>query len=767
MPSTRGADGGKRVLWRTSTVSGVCQANFFFNMQAARAPPLSSSSSSSRLAPRARARLPRRHSCAAAAAPSAQMSRYGEWPSPLTSELVIAGATGLGGVKLARAAGAGVFWLESRPDEGGRNVVMRAAGGQGGGAAEEVTPQGVNVRTRVHEYGGGAWALLGGGDAGSGDAGDEGSELLLAFVDFGSQRLFVQKLDAKSGERRGEPVALTPEVQGAALRFADFALDAGRSRLLCVAEDHRGEGKEPENLIVAVSLDGACAEPEVLVRGADFYAAPTLSPDGASLAWISWDHPQMPWTVTSLLVAPVAANGSVDATAARLVSGGEGSGEAPQQPRWSPATGRLYFVSDRQTGWWNLWRRDGEGEGEPECVLDIPAEFGGPPWGLGQHTFDFVPPAEGGGSERVLVTYARADAPGKSMALLDPDSGELEQLDTPYSTLGGVCVGAGGAVATLGGSPMAPAEVAVRDGATGKWRTVKRSSPTTVDKGYLSAPRVIEFPSKGGRTSFLYYYAPQNKDVTPVEGELPPLLVMSHGGPTSATSAAYNLRIQYFTSRGFAVADVNYGGSTGYGREYRQRLDGQWGVVDVEDCAAAADYLVAQGMVDGGRTAIDGGSAGGFTTLACLAFTDSFRAGTSFYGVASLEALAGDTHKFESRYLDSLVGPYPETQALYKERAPIENLDGISCPICLFQGLEDKIVPPNQAQMMYDALNAKNIPVALEMFEGEQHGFRKSDNIRRVLDGELDFYAQIFGFQPQGLPDGFERVKVANLEQAE
>lgn len=708
-------------------------------------------------APRARRPAP-----GAAAAPRA---RFGAWPSPLTSEAVTRDATGLQGVQWG-ARGQGAFWLEARPWEGGRSVIVR------GDTGEDLTPAGMNVRTRVHEYGGGAWEVL-------------PTLGLVVFSDFASQRLFAQPLDGSAA-----PQPLTPDVEGAQLRFADFCLDEARGRLVCVMEDHRGGGKEPTNCLVGVPLPEVGSgggqggpspeQPQVLASGADFYSSPALDPAGARLAYVTWDHPSMPWDATSLVVADVGGGDDGGAlSGARVVSGGSDAGEAPQQPRWAP-DGTLYFVTDRGSGWWNLWAAGGPGGGggaeseSPRCVCPMEgAEFGGPPWTFGQRTFEFLPegtPGERAG--RILCSYSSADSAGKTLAVLDPSTGQLERVDTGgFSSFGSLAVGEDGAVALVGGSSRAPPAVAALgdlDGEQGEgaWSVLKRSREATVDAGYLSEPEVIKYPSgpNGERSSYMYFYPPTNRDVGGgMPGEKPPLLVKSHGGPTSAASPGFNLVVQYFTSRGFAVADVNYGGSTGYGRGYRELLKDNWGVVDVEDCSAAATHLAREGRVDPSRLAIDGGSAGGYTTLACLAFTDVFSAGCSFYGVASLEALAGDTHKFESRYLDYLVGPYPELQDVYKARAPIENLGGIGAPLCLFQGLEDKIVPPNQAQMMFDACKSKGLPACLEMFPGEQHGFRQDANIRRVLDGEYSFYSQIFGFEPAGLPEGFEPVRIANF----
>ena len=595
---------------------------------------------------------------------------------------------------------------------------------------------------------------------------------LAIFSDFKSQRLYKQSLT--SGD---SPEPLTPEVEGAALRFADFELDAKRNRILCVLEDHRGPSKEPVNSLAAIHLDtvgGDLAEPVQLVSGADFYSGPSLNSTGDKLAFVCWNHPSMPWDVTSVMVVDLSEEG-LPISDPYLVAGGPDKEEAPQQPRWTP-DGRLVYISDQDTGWWNLWSasfgEEEEEEGKKKsssskknvclCPMDG-CEFGGPPWMLGMKSYQIL------ADDKIVCSYSDTNKSGKTLAILTPSTGQLEEVKVPYQTFGSVEVKEEGeegklTFGVLGGSPVKPAEIAVQD-TSGAWVVKKKASDLVLDESYLSEPQVIKYPSQGGRFSYMFYYPPKNPDyVGLTDEERPPLLVKTHGGPTAATSANFNPTIQYWTSRGFAVADVNYGGSTGYGRPYRELLKGTWGIVDVEDAAAAATYLADQGFVDPKRLAIDGGSAGGYTTLACLAFTDVFTAGCSLYGVASLEALAGDTHKFESRYLDYLVGPYPEKKEIYKERAPIENLEKLNSPLMLFQGLEDKIVPPNQAQMMYDICLEKKIPAALEMFEGEQHGFRKAENIRRCLDGEYDFFAQVFGFEPASLPEGFKHIKISNLK---
>ncbi len=481
---------------------------------------------------------------------------------------------------------------------------------------------------------------------------------------------------------------------------------------------------------------------QVLVSGNNFYANPRLSPDGARLAWLTWNHPNMPWDGCELWAADVLADGTLDR--AQLVAGG--LDESIFQPEWSP-DGVLHFVSDR-TGWWNLYRWRA---GSIEQLTDLPAEFGVPQWVFGMSTYAFA------SAERIICAYTQDGV--WHLASLDTRTKALTPFDLPYTEVSNVCVGAGCAVFTAA-SPSQSAAIVRLDLGTGQVTVLRRSSDVAVDAGYLSTPQSIEFPTEGGLTAHGIYYPPTNRDFVAPAGERPPLLVLSHGGPTGATSTSLSLGMQYWTSRGFAVLDVNYGGSTGYGRAYRQRLDDAWGIVDVDDCVNGARYLVAQGLADERRLAIRGGSAGGYTTLAALTFRDVFRAGASHFGVSDLEALATDTHKFESRYLDRLVGPYPARRDLYIARSPIHFTDRLSTPIILLQGLEDKVVPPSQAEKMFAAVKAKGLPVAYVPFEGEQHGFRKAENIKRAMEAELYFYSRIFGFD---LADPVEPVQIENL----
>ncbi|MGE0685745.1 MAG: prolyl oligopeptidase family serine peptidase [Dehalococcoidia bacterium] len=638
-----------------------------------------------------------------------EVAPYGSWKSPITADLIVSSTVGIGAPRLD---GEDVYWLEGRPQERGRQVIIHR---KPDGSTEELNPAPFNARTRVHEYGGGEYLVAGGN---------------VYFSNFADQRIY----RAVPG---GEPQAVTHDE---AMRYADAVLDAGRNRLVLVREDHSREGEEATNGIAAIDL--ATGAETLLVSGADFYSTPRVSPDGLQLAWLAWMHPNMPWDGTDLYVAHLDASGKPGTP--RKVAGGVT--ESIFQPQWSP-DGTLYFVSDR-TGWWNIYR---ERNGSVEAVAPLDAEFGTPQWVFGMSTYAFAT------AQTIVAAYNRQGT--WQLCTIDTTSGVIKDIETPFTSFGSIQA-RGDRVAFTAGSPSAFGVVALYDLAAGSLEVLKRSSELAVDEGYVSKPETIEFPTENGLTAFGFFYPPQNKDYVAPEGEKPPLFVMSHGGPTAATSATFSLRTQYWTSRGIAVLDVNYGGSSGYGRPYRERLNGTWGITDVDDCSNGALYLAEQGRVDGERLAITGGSAGGFTTLAALAFRDVFKLGTSHFGVADLESLALDTHKFESRYLDSLIGPYPERKDLYVERSPIHHVEGLNCPVAFFQGLEDKIVPPNQAETMVAALKDKGLPVAYLAFEGEQHGFRQAENIKRALEGEQYFLSRVFGYE---LADPVEPIQIDNL----
>lgn len=634
---------------------------------------------------------------------------YGSWRSPITADLIVTETMGLGTIVLD---GANTYWIEMRPTEGGRSVIVRCTVE---GVVADITPQGFNARTRVHEYGGGDFTVYNG---------------TVYFTNFSDQQLY----------RQAPCAAPEPITSADHKRYADLVIDEHRQRLICVCEDHSGLEREAANTLVSIPLDNHGGV-HTLVAGNDFYCSARLSPDGKQLAWLTWNHPNMPWDGTELWVGELDENGFIGR--AEYVAGGPN--ESIFQPTWSPA-GVLHFISDR-TGWWNLYRWRNE---QVEPLHPKKAEFGVPQWQFATSTYGFV-------AEQDLVCWYTQN--GGHLARLNTATSTLIPLDIPYTTMRNVCVNGTRIVLMCASATQAPSIVQL-DLTTNTTRVLRQTGTVTLDPAYLAVPSEIEFPTERGLTAYGLFYAPRNPEYQVPEGELPPLIVKSHGGPTSATSGMLNLGIQYWTSRGFAVLDVNYGGSTSYGRAYRERLNGQWGIVDVDDCVNGAKYLVERGFVDGKRLVITGGSAGGYTTLCALTFRDTFKVGASYYGVSDLTALARESHKFESRYLDSLIGPYPERKDLYDQRSPINFVERISCPIIFFQGLEDKVVPPNQAELMVEALRAKKLPVAYLPFEGEQHGFRRAENIKRALESELYFYSKILGF---ALADYIEPVIIDNL----
>jgi dipeptidyl aminopeptidase/acylaminoacyl peptidase len=637
----------------------------------------------------------------------ATVAPYGSWESPISAELV---ATGGGRPSDALLAGDGaLWWAEGRPQQGGRTALMRRPEG---GEPEEVTPAGANARSRVYEYGGGAWTLA--------------APDVVVYADFADQRLYRLRL----GE---EPVAITPAPeQPAALRYGDIRVAPDGETIVAVREVHPAGGGEPEDQIVALPLSGE-GEARVLAAGRDFYSSPRLSADGATLAFTCWDHPNMPWDGTELWVAPLS-----DPAAARRLAGG--AEESIFQPEWGP-DGRLHFVSDRE-GWWNLYAIDPE-SGEEEQLTAEEADLGHPQWLFGGATYAFV---EGG-----AIVFIRTERATEQLFVRDPGGGPLRDLGLPFTNFGYPEISArGGRVAFVAGSPEADPAVAVLEVASGKLEVLPNPDEVPIGGGYLSVPRPVEFATGDGEVAHGFYYPPANAGFDAPAGEAPPLIVQSHGGPTSHAVPALDREFLYWTSRGFAIVDVNYRGSTGYGRAYREKLKGTWGVVDNEDCVRAALHLAGTGEADGTRLAIRGGSAGGYATLCALVFHDDFAAGASYYGIADAEALATDTHKFESRYLDGLIGPYPERADLYRERSPIHFVERLRSPAILFQGLEDEIVLPTQAETMVAALKANGVPHSYLAFEGEQHGFRRAETNVRCLEAELYFYGRILGFDPAG-----------------
>lgn len=639
----------------------------------------------------------------------------GSWRSPLDARAVAASGVGLA---YATACGGRLYWIESRPAERGRSVLVAATPGS---APADVTPAPANVRTRVHEYGGRPYAVAGG---------------RVAYCEFGDQILRVR-------DEGGQVRAWTT----AGYRYADGAASADGRTLFVVREDHTAPG-EPVNAVVALDLERASAG-TVLFDAADFVAGPRPGPDG-QLAFIAWDHPNMPWDATTLHVATVGAGGLSDV---RTVAGGPASPhESVLEPVWD-ADGTLYFLSDRG-GYWNLFRfRDGA----VEQVTALAADLGGPLWSIGASTYALT------GDGRALVRICR-DAVD-SLALVELATGNVSPLPLPFVAFGSIGVldeRTGFAVAAPEDGPPALITFDLRDGAH---RAIRAAGPAVLAAGFVSRAEPIEFATRPGpdgapRTAHAFFHAPRNPRFTAPWGTRPPLIVMLHGGPTAHASPAQSLSIQYWTTRGFAVVNVNYGGSSGFGRAYRDRLQGEWGVVDLQDAVAAVDHLAAAGRVDGARVAIRGGSAGGYTVLAGLAFTRRFAAGINYFGIADLEALAAATHKFESRYMDRLVAPLPAGRDVYRARSPIHHLESLDAALITFQGSEDKAVPPEQSRRITAAVRARGKPVAYLEFAGEQHGLRDADNIARALEAELHFLGRIFGFAPA---DAIVPVPIANL----
>jgi dipeptidyl aminopeptidase/acylaminoacyl peptidase len=615
-----------------------------------------------------------------------------------------------------------VWWLEGRAAEGGRNALVRL---EPGGVPVDVVPESFNVRSTVHEYGGGAYCVHHG---------------VVYASNFDDQRLYRIVRD-------GEPSPITPDVASRRHRYADGRITPDGLLWIGVRERHADtdRAKDVVNELVALPTDGS-AEPQVIASGRDFYSTPRISPDGEKLCFLAWNLPWMPWDGCELFVADLAPTG--DPPDVRHVAGEDGI-ESIWQPEWAP-DGSLVFASDR-SGWWNLERVCGKAR---DPLHPAQAEFGYAAWSFGTRSFGFL--ADG----RIVCAY---DSCGFThFGVLDPSSGELRELELGLDSWGAEHLCTEGTTAVIvAGSAASPTRVERIDVDTGAQETLRASMESPVEPASYSRPQLIEFPTDGGLTAFAYYYPPTNPDFEAPAGELPPLIVESHGGPTGNASATFSLAVQYWTSRGFAVVDVDYGGSTGYGRAYRERLNGQWGIVDLQDCVNAAKFLVAQRTADPERLLITGGSAGGYTTICGLTFTDEFAAGTTYFGIADLEQFGGgETHKFELQYEHTLVGPYPERADLYRERSPIHFTDRISTPMLVLQGADDRVVPPSQAELIVGALRDRGVPHAYLLYEGEGHGFRKAENIVSSLEAELSFYAQVLGFEPAG---GIPRLEIVNL----
>ncbi len=633
---------------------------------------------------------------------------YGSWPSPITAEVVAKQSVRFGDLFVD---GDDIYWSESRPSEKGRSVIVRC---KPGGKAHDIIPAPFSARSRVHEYGGGAFAV---------------SKGAIYFVNFDDQRIYRKN-------PKEIPHALTPSNGN---RYADLIIDETRNRLICVQETSLGS--ETVNSIVSIDISsGVSSQP--LIAGSDFFSSPRLSPDHKRLAWLSWNHPNMPWDSTELWVADIEASGSL--IHHRKVAGGDA--ESIFQPEWSPGN-VLFFVSDRND-WWNIYHYTDEGS---EPLIELDAEFAMPQWVFGLSNYGFI------GADRIACAFNRKGI--WQLATINIKTRELVPIETGCNDITHLRT-LNEWIVFYGGSPTEDLSLMMHNTMTAEKRVIWQPRAVHIDTRYVSNAQSIEFTTTGAKNAYGFFYPPENRDYVGPGNELPPLIIVTHGGPTSCSYASLDLKIQFWTSRGFAVFDVNYGGSTGFGRPYRERLKGNWGVVDVDDCINGAKYLVRKNMVDGDRVIIRGGSAGGYTTLAALTFRDLFKAGASYYGVSDLESLARETHKFESRYLDGLIGPYPEAQERYRERSPINYVDRLSAPVIFFQGLEDRVVPPDQAEKMVGALRERKIPVAYLVFEGEQHGFRKAENLRRALEAELFFYSRVFGFE---LSETITPVEIENL----
>lgn len=637
---------------------------------------------------------------------------FGTWPSPIDPALAAASSVIVSDLQVS---GREIWWLEMRPDLDGRTVPVRWRAGD----VRDVIPGDLNVRTRVHEYGGGAMRV------------GRGTIVMSNDPDGTVWRM------TTGGD---ELVQLTQPEDG---RFADFAFDHARKRVLAVREPADGTpAHEVRTTVVAIDLDGGGVTE--LVRGPDFVAAPRPSPNGEAVAWIEWDHPRMPWDGTTLRLAIVQEDGTLEE--GRTIAGGPE--ESVIEPRWTPGNDLMY-MSDAD-GFWSLYRFAPTAPEEREVTFRAQRDLAGPTWKLGQRTWAVAPPkgvlaaVRNGGRSRLVAAPGRRGR-GTQARTLHDDAARILAID-----------GGEGGAAMLVTHPSRPTEIVRIDPLTDDVEVVRSLPVPRLDGAVLPEPREITFEGGDGETSHAWYYPPANAEWTGPEGERPPLLVRVHGGPTGAARLEYDLELRFWTSRGWAVCDVDHGGSAGYGRAYRERLRGQWGVLDVADCAAAVRTLADAGTVDADRVAITGGSAGGYTTLMALATTDVFGAGANRFGIADLVAFRDETHRFESRYLDGLIGPWPEAEAIYRERSPIQHLDDFTSPLAVFQGAEDRVVPPSQSELIVKALEARGVPVRYELFAGEQHGFRRQSSIQRTLVVMDRFLRETFSIGISDVEDGLD-----------
>ena len=645
---------------------------------------------------------------------------YGTWLSPIKSSLIVENLITPLEIRIDEKGYS--YWLEFRPFENGR-YVLRSNKQQ-----NDLIGKTFNCRTRVHEAGGGSYIV---------------NNDIIYFTNFADQRVY-----QINPEENTEPIPLTNESNNSSLRYADFTFDSLRQQLICVHENHQDENNI-QNTIVSIPLNDSSSI-ITLDSGYDFYSSPRISPDRKYLVWICWNHPNMPWDQTELLIGEFNNQKNIS-----LINKRKLIGEINQsilQPEWSHDGKFIYFISD-QNNWWNIYRTSIDGQ-LVEHIYNIEAEFGGPTWQFGQSYYSFD-------SNGNIVAVYWKDGIAK-LVRIDLKTRSLFSLTATeeYTDIRQVHV-YNHNIYFIGSSSIKPTEIVEYNFQTNKKQILIRSTNLTIDQRYLSIPEILSF-NTGNDIAYGFYYPPKNDDyqIPLKSNELPPLLVCSHGGPTLATTNSFNLHTQYWTSRGFALLDVNYRGSTGYGRKFRDSLKGNWGIYDVQDCIAGAEYLVQQNKVDRNRLAIHGGSAGGYTTLCALTMYNYFSAGASYYGISNLELLLHETHKFEAHYLDRLIGEYPAKKNIYIERSPINYIKNLSKPIIFFHGAEDKIVLPNQTEIMVNELRKKCIPVAYALFEGEQHGFRKAENIRKSLDGEFYFFSKIFHFQ---MADDFESIPIENL----
>ncbi len=639
-----------------------------------------------------------------------KIAPFGSWASPVKAKSIAAEHIGLGQIEIDENQ---VYWVENRPSEEGRNVIV-TQNSKGGNF--DVIPPSYNARTRVHEYGGGSFAV---------------KDKIICFSNFEDQNLYI-KIPGKD---------IKPLTENNNSRYADLSIDMKFKRVICVREENKNSGKEPDNTIVGIPLEFS-DKIRTLIWGNDFYSSPRLSPDGRKIAYLTWNHPQMPWDGTELWVAALNLDGSIGKK--EKIAGSRK--ESIFQPEWSPDN-VLYFISDRNN-WWNIYRFN---KNKVESFVTMKSDFGLPQWVFGLSTFDFY------SGDKIVCSYTKE---GKwYLGFLDLETKDLDLIKTKYDTISYVKV-MGENLIMKAASPLKPPALVRLNMNTRKSKVLRRSTDISIPLEYISVPESVVFPSKGGEKTYGFYYSPKNRKFKGPRGEKPPLIVIVHGGPTSSTSTALDLKKQFWTSRGFAVFDVNYGGSSGYGRNYRDRLKGKWGIKDVDDCINGVKFLVKKGKADGERLIIRGGSAGGYTVLCALTFRDFFRAGASYYGVSDLVKLTKETHKFESHYLNSLIGKYPEKIKLYEERSPINSAGKLCVPVIFFQGAEDKVVPPEQSESFVSVLEKKGVPVSYILFEKEQHGFRKAQNIKRSLEAELYFYARVFGFE---LKEAIKPVPIKNL----